>query len=244
MRDHEHFFQVFACNRASVEVQVRGGDDSQGSFMKFTFLQTPEAQVQGPVLQSKIFAYRCLQSNTACVILGSILPNPRPPSGQRIAYDCGLELERQPPMTTVTVPSSLSITPVEGGQHLVPQSSQALMQPQPPQVPQQPQIMPPQPAPTTVPAVAGPSMPMFDEEPSDMALSKPFAPHPFRGQQQTVQSSPISGTSTKVNQVTFSFVKASFFAIAKDRTVRLRSNRNNNYRHNRFMLPQQWSRRR
>ena len=112
-----HLLKAFACNRASVAVQVRGGDDSQGSFMKFTFLQTPEAQVHGPVLQSRVFAFRCLQSNTACIILGSILPSPLPPAaGHRIAYDCGLEpLSAPPPMSAVTVPSSLSITPVNGG---------------------------------------------------------------------------------------------------------------------------------
>ena len=171
--------------------------------MKFTFLQTPEAQVHGPVLQSKIFAFRCLQSNTACIILGSILPNPLPPAEQRIAYDCGLELEQRP-MSAVTVPSSLSITPVDGGQQPVP------VQPRPPQVPQQPQIMPPpQPAPNTVAAAAAaaaveaPSMPMFDEEPSEAALAQPFASHPLRGQQRTVPSSTISGTSTNVNQVFF-----------------------------------------
>ena len=181
---------------------MRGGAASEGSFMKFTFLQTPEAQVHGPVLQSKIFAFRCLQSNTACIILGSILPNPLPPAEQRIAYDCGLELEQRS-MAAVTVPSSLSITPVDGGQQPVP------MQPRPPHVPQQPQIMPPpqspQPATTTVAAAAveAPSMPMFDEEPSEAALAQPFAPHPLRGQQRTVPSSTISGTSTNVNQVPF-----------------------------------------
>ena len=169
--------------------------------MKFTFLQTPEAQVHGPVLQSKIFAFRCLQSNTACIILGSILPNPLPPAEQRIAYDCGLELEQRP-MSAVTVPSSLSITPVDGGQQPVP------VQPRPPQVPQHPQIMPPpQPDANTVAAAAAaaieaPSMPMFDEEPSDAALAQPFAPHPLRGQ-QTVTPSPISGRSTNINQVCF-----------------------------------------
>ena len=178
-------------------MQVRGGDDSQGSFMKFTFLQTPEAQVHGPVLQSRVFAFRCLQSNTACIILGSILPSPLPPAGHRIAYDCGLEPLSAPPMTAVTVPSSLSITPVNGGragrQHLAPSQP---MQPQPPpQVPQQPppQVMPP-----------AASMPMFDEEPSEAALAQPFAPHPLRGQhqQQTVPPPmPISGTSTNVSQV-------------------------------------------
>ena len=171
--------------------------------MKFTFLQTPEAQVHGPVLQSRVFAFRCLQSNTACIILGSILPNPLPPAGHRIAYDCGLEpLAQPPPLTAVTVPSSLSITPVNGGvgrQHLAPppqQSAVVPMQPQPPppQVPQQqPQVMPP-----------AASMPMFDEEPSEAALAQPFAPHPLRGgqHQQTVPPpTPISGTSTNVSQV-------------------------------------------
>ena len=190
-----HSPQVFACNRASVEVQVRGGGASEGSFMKFTFLQTPEAQVHGPVLQSKIFAFRCLQSNTACIILGSILPNPLPPAEQRIAYDGGLQLKQQ--LQTVTVSSSLSITPVESQLAQLP----VPMQPQSLQVPQQPQIMPPQSAPT----VEAPSMPMFEEEPSDAALAQPFAPHPLRDAphplQQTGPSSPISGTSTNINKV-------------------------------------------
>ena len=174
---------------------MRGGGASEGSFMKFTFLQTPEAQVHGPVLQSKIFAFRCLQSNTACIILGSILPNALPPAEQRIAYDCGLELQQQH-LQTVTVSSSLSITPVD-------QQSAVPMQPhQPPQVPPQPQIMPPHSGAPAAPAVAAPSMPMFDEEPSDAALAQPFAPHPLRGQ-QTVTPSPISGRSTNINQVRF-----------------------------------------
>ena len=38
--------QVFACSRASVEMQIKDVDGAKASFMKFIFLQSPEAQVQ------------------------------------------------------------------------------------------------------------------------------------------------------------------------------------------------------